>query len=707
MLRVLTRNNEIKLRSLPVTSPNGTRLFSKAYINRKEEHEIPSLESVISKFDFPLRTHTIKSLSHELIASKTGPKLITLHGWIANKPRKVSSKLVFANFRDCLGDEIQLIASKLLSDAPEEGSSSSLVAKLKNCHIEDCLAITGELIPKKTNESLANEQSPNIDDYDFQIKEIQRLNLANMIPAQLSRTDTFDYPPEHRYLQLRQPEFQKILKYRSKAIHQIRQTLVEEEDFTEVETPILFKSTPEGAREFLVPTRKENNFYALPQSPQQYKQLLMASGVNKYFQIAKCFRDEDLRADRQPEFTQVDMEMAFAKSEDVMRVVEKLVSNIWKAIKDLKIYVPVGDDELMEFESGDIKTFPELNYIDCLTNYGIDKPDLRSKLRFINISDFIDHEKLVERDEDFKDFPVFEVCVLKKEKNITDLDVNKLNNEILYKARIPKVIKIDEANIDSWYNELLFNDCEEFLNDIAGLQRLLSDVKVGDVIACSNRAEFPYENPTPLGRFRQIAIAEYPTYWRRDIVDVDGNIVTNVKNEDIFVGSWVTNFPLFSPSEQEETSQQLYPLYDFNKLVATHHPFTMFKLEDYDKLQDKSKRLDIKGDHYDLVINGVEVGGGSRRVHDVGIQRYIFKEILQIENPEFLFGHLLKAFDTGCPPHAGLAIGFDRMMAMLLGLNSIRNVIAFPKNQSGTDMVVNSPSKVDEKRLKEYHVKVV
>ncbi|GMF03111.1 unnamed protein product [Ambrosiozyma monospora] len=285
----------------------------------------------------------------------------------------------------------------------------------------------------------------------------------------------------------------------------IARSVLDSQYFTEIETPLLFKSTPEGAKEFLVPTRKKGFFYALPQSPQQYKQLLMASGFKGYYQIAKCFRDEDLRADRQPEFTQIDLEMSFGKAEDVQHVVEELVTSIWSGVRNLPLYRVEGDSELVELKPGD--KFPKLNYADALSKYGIDKPDLRSSLTFADVSSFFEGSMN-------SDFSVTEACVLKGA-----LKYKKLPSQLFaaneYKVRKPYIFKItDENALNNWLEKFPLKLKSDL--DVKALNTKLN-LSVGDVVAVSDRSGLPYENPTPLGRFRQLAIQGFPNEWKRRI----------------------------------------------------------------------------------------------------------------------------------------------------------------------------------------------
>lgn len=620
--------------------------------------KLPPKDSLIPKFKFPKHTHTVQQISQD-IDSYWGKK-VQISGWIDKKPKKISKNIAFASIRDFEGNITQIVTTD-----PE------LATVLKNSQIEDCISVNG-IIEKR---HARNDRDTDVR-WDLRIMEYNTLNNSDVLTAQLeSLKSTPDaFPPQYRYLQLRLPSFQQALKKRAQAASIIREQL-NKLSFTEVETPLLFKSTPEGAREFLVPTRKESSFYALPQSPQQYKQLLMASGIKNYFQIAKCFRDEDLRADRQPEFTQVDLEMSFADAQDVQNVIESTVKRVWEE---------VAKDEIMTINDvGDVQkgAFVHLSYDEVLSKYGIDKPDLRSTIEIQDLTGFA-------KSKEDSSFPIFEVCILKNafEVGKSSKLPKKLFDDGEYKTRKPIIFPIKtEKDLKEWQTR--FQEIAD-IQDSKGLNEKIN-LKIGDIIAGSTRAKLSYENPTPLGRFRQLSIQEFPNKWKR-----------NAK----FIGAWIEEFPLFTPFEESTTIiKGKYPIYNFNKLESTHHPFTMVNPRDYLLLE--TSPLKAKGEHYDLVINGVELGGGSRRIHDSQLQRFIFTKILKIENPDKLFGHLLKALSLGCPPHAGFAIGFDRMCAMLIGSNSIRDVVAFPKTQNGADLVVESPSNVSDEILKEYYVK--
>lgn len=633
------------------------------FLRRLSTH--PSVEQIAPKYSFPNASGTINQLRLNLAQP------VVLHGHINRKP-KVMSTMAFAELRDREGQLIQLTMSPGITPAFS-------IDLLKKTQTEGSVCVSGYL-----------QHKLNSQDLEFIVQDFQLLNNSNLDAARLDKlkhTNPMDLPAQFRYLQLRTSKLQLNLRLRNKVSHIIRQVF-QDNDFVDIETPLLFKSTPEGAREFLVPTRTKDRFYALPQLPQQYKQILMSSGFTKYYQFARCFRDEDLRSDRQPEFTQIDLEMSFVNhSDQVCEIVEDVVNSVWKSVeKPLYSVNRDGELELIDaMESSGISDslkFSKLKYVDALSRYGVDKPDLRSNLKFTDLSDYF-----ISRNPNF---PVVEACILKQA--FDPERKYKLPKQLTegYSKRKPLVIKITNDYEAANWVELLD---KKFIHK----KDIDITLQPGDIIAISDRAELPYENPTPLGKFRQAAISEYPNKWNRPIKGGD-----KYDAQDVFVASWVVEFPLFNPVEI--TSDSEYPEYDFTKFESTHHPFTMPNLDDYDHLSKDP--LKVRGQHYDLVINGNEIGGGSRRIHDSSLQEYIFKNILQIGNYQELFGHLLSALSMGCPPHAGLAMGLDRMCAILVGSSSIRDVIAFPKNQSGIDAVVDSPSLVKEETLKEYFIEV-
>lgn len=627
--------------------------------------KLPAFETVRDKFKFSSETSTIQSILQQK------PNKVVLNGWIDAKPKKVGKNLIFGTLRDPNGEKIQLVDSQSF---------------LKESQVEDVVQIIGELSEKKqTQQSTVNIE------YELKIIELQKLNQANKKPSQLQdlKADDGAFPPEYRYLQLRLPKYQNNLKLRYEASKNVR-TVLDSLNFTEVETPLLFKSTPEGAREFLVPTRGkidgEASFYALPQSPQQYKQLLIASGVNRYFQVARCFRDEDLRSDRQPEFTQVDLEMAFSSGKDVREVVEKVITSTWNKLHASGTDLHTLDRTGKIIPVSGTEKIINLTYQQVMTQYGIDKPDLRyPDLKLMDLSEFKAYGYTN------KEFPVFEVLVLRKAFETVEefhRDWSYLSNKDNYNYRAPIVVPIESDELGtSWFTKFL--PIAAFENP--KLITKFLNLRKGDIIIGSTREPRRrlFENPTPLGRARQLI-----TQSKR------GKEL--FRKTDASVAAWVVDFPLFAPVEETAEKGSHYPVYTENAFSSTHHPFTMVNLRDYNKLE--SDPLSCHGEHYDLVVNGVELGGGSTRIHDPELQNYIFHEILNIKNPEDLFGHLLNAFKMGTPPHAGFAIGFDRMCAMLCGSESIRDVIAFPKSISGVDKVVGSPSTVPASTLDEYNI---
>ncbi|RYO45263.1 hypothetical protein AA0113_g10479 [Alternaria arborescens] len=502
------------------------------------------------------------------------------------------------------------------------------------------------------------------------VEHVQPLN--DISEDIIIKNDTV-FGPDQRHLQLRTDrELREDILTRAKAMTRARLHL-NSEQWREIETPILFKSTPEGAREFLVPTRQKGLAYALPQSPQQYKQILMASGITKYYQFARCFRDEDLRADRQPEFTQLDMEMSFANEEDVMNETEDLLRELWYKV-------------LKPFEKLPAK-FQRMKYQTAMAHYGSDKPDLRYKSKIHTITEHLTPD------------------LIGKITSLQDPAVDAIKISI---SEDPKVTrKFVSSFLDSPDGKIYLDNPDGqpgiFIGDLSqpmqGLGPLGRQYEMegpeslkpenGDLLILQARPNVPFSGgSTMLGNLRlalhKAAIAQ-------------GLVEAPAKDDFKFV--WITDFPLFTPSSDSEPGQG-----GSAGFSSTHHPFTAPKLpEDVDKLlTDPSSAVAA---HYDIVLNGVELGGGSRRIHSAAMQEFIFKDILQMK-PERVedFRHLLNVLRSGCPPHAGIALGWDRLMAVMCGRESVRDVIAFPKSGRGEDLLVKSPNRMTDEQLATYHL---
>ena len=488
-------------------------------------------------------------------------------------------------------------------------------------------------------------------------------NVCETLPFPLDneRADKVneDLRLQYRYLDLRRPRNLNLLRMRHKAAKALREYL-DSNGFTEVETPILFKSTPEGAREFLVPSRlNPGQFYALNQSPQQYKQMLMVSGIERYYQMAKCFRDEDLRADRQPEFTQVDIEMSFIDREDMYSLIENMLKKVWKDVLGIDIPTP----------------FKRMPYSEAMNRYGVDKPDTRFEME---LTDFTDAFKQSQ-------FKVFSSVAngggsIKaiNAKGLADITQGELKNlEDVAKTLGAKGLAFIKAENGAWKSPIL-----KFLSEAeqAELKQKLN-IEDGDIVffaACE------WERACSiLGRIR-LECAK--------LLQARGKLSIPA---DQFNFLWVIEFPLMLFDEEQ------------GRYVSAHHPFTSPVEEDIKYLD--SDPLRVRGQHYDIVLNGVELGGGSIRIHQPQVQEKVFRDVLKIPEDiiESRFGYMLKAFKYGAPPHGGIALGFDRLVSILTNRQSIRDIIAFPKTQRGQDLMAQSPCPVTEKQLKDLHIAVV
>ncbi|MBT7740315.1 MAG: aspartate--tRNA ligase [Opitutae bacterium] len=496
------------------------------------------------------------------------------------------------------------------------------------------------------------------------------IHVADLLIHNQSKTPPFPMDNEadrvgeelrlaYRYLDLRRPKNLETLKLRHKASKAIRDYF-DANGFLDVETPMLFKSTPEGAREFLAPSRlNPGKFYALPQSPQQYKQMLMVAGVERYYQMARCFRDEDLRADRQPEFTQVDVEMSFIDREDMYALIEGLLKKVWQQTLGTEIETP----------------FLRMPFEDAMNRFGSDKPDMRFGLEIKDFSDTF-------RESDFK---VFSGTIANggsvkafNAKGLADLTQGELKHlEETAKSLGAKGLAFIKSENGEWKSPIL-----KFLSQ-SEQDKLREDLSVedGDIIffaagdwesSCNILGRVRLESATLLEKRGKIERS--PTDWK-------------------FL--WVIEFPLMSHDEEQ------------GRYVATHHPFTSPVPEDIELLDSEPKK--VRGQHYDIVLNGVELGGGSIRIHQPDLQKKVFEDILAIpaDVVKSRFGYMLEAFTFGAPPHGGIALGLDRLVAILAGRDSIRDVIAFPKTQKGQDLMTDSPSAATDKQLRDLHVRSV
>jgi aspartyl-tRNA synthetase len=465
---------------------------------------------------------------------------------------------------------------------------------------------------------------------------------------------------EYRFLDLRRPRNLGLLKLRHAAGRAIRNEL-DEQGFLEVETPTLFKSTPEGAREFLVPSRTNpGEFYALTQSPQQYKQMLMVAGVERYYQMARCYRDEDLRADRQPEFTQVDLEMSFIDREDMYKLIEGILKRTWKETLGVDIPTP----------------FPRMSYQEAMDRFGIDKPDTRFAME---IHDFTPLFK----NSAFKVFngaanTTGSVVRAINAKGLADLTQGELTNlETIAKSQGAKGLAFIKVEAGEWKSPITKFFSEE---EKSALKTALK-IEDGDIIFF---AAAPWEQASNvLGRIRLESAALLKAKGRLSLPTDQYNFL------------WVIEFPLMLWDEEEK------------RYISAHHPFTAPVKEDEPLLATDPAK--VRGQHYDIVLNGVELGGGSIRIHNPAVQKRVFEEILKIPQDlvESRFGYMLKAFSYGAPPHGGIALGFDRVVAMLAGRSSIRDILAFPKNQNGRDLMADCPSPVTAKQLRDLRIRTV
>lgn len=577
----------------------------------------------------------------ELTAGSAG-KTVTLAGWV--QKRRDLGGVIFIDLRDRSGI-VQIVFNPKVSQEAWD--------KADKVRSEYCLSVTGEVTeraPEAVNEKL---KTGNI---EVMISGIRVLNKSKTPPFPIEDDigASEDIRLKYRYLDLRRPEMLETFKMRNKVTHTLRRFL-DDKDFLDIETPILTKSTPEGARDYLVPSRVHpGEFYALPQSPQLFKQLLMASGMEKYYQIARCFRDEDLRADRQPEFTQVDIEMSFFEIEAFQKMIEEMLVDLVKEVKGIDIPRP----------------FRRLTYAQAMDLYGSDKPDTRFGMTLIDLTDIAADSTLrVFKEVQEKGGQVKAINVKGQAAKFSRKQVDEDLRAIVspYGAKGLAWLKVEEGGmkgpIAKFFDEALTARIAERTNAGPGdLLLFVADKK--KIVADS------------LGALR--------LKLGKDLGLIDPSA---------FNFLWVTEFPLLSYSEEE------------HRYIAEHHPFTMPVLEDMDKI--KSDPGSVRAQSYDMVLNGFELGSGSERICNHEMQEKMFKVLgFTKERAEKQFGFLMEAFEYGTPPHGGMALGIDRIVMLLAGRSSLRDTIAFPKTASASDLLTHAPSEVSQVQLGELHLDV-
>ncbi len=580
-----------------------------------------------------LRTHTCGELT-----IKNRGEDVVLNGWIAT--RRDLGGLIFIDLRDRYG-----ITQIVFDEANKE--LHEMAEKLRSEYV---IGIKGKVLARD-QETINPEMKTG--EVEVEVTELNIYSKAETPPFEIKDDISTNEETRltYRYIDLRRNELQQKLMVRSKVYHTIRK-FYQEQNFAEVETPVLMRSTPEGARDYLVPSRvNAGRFFALPQSPQTYKQLLMVSGFDRYFQIVKCFRDEDLRADRQPEFTQVDVEMSFVNEEIIYEIHENLMSVLWKEHMGITVDTP----------------FPRLTYKEAIETYGSDKPDMRFDITINDLSDIVE-------DSGFK---IFRSTIEKGGKvlSITVPGQGTLGRGAL--DRLTEKVKSQTGAAGMIFmkksGEDLMCSVGKFL-DSSTMEKMAEKSGAGDgdlVLILAGPAPEVYKQT---GTMRLLVAKEF------DLI-----------NEGKTKFLWVTDFPLFEWSKEDLRFHSL------------HHPFTAPHDQDISKLEENPGKVNARG--YDLVLNGNEIGGGSIRIHNTEMQKKVF-EILGIGDEEARdkFGFLLDAFQYGAPPHGGIALGLDRIIMIMTGAQSLRDVIAFPKNQKAQSLMDNSPGEVSEEQLKELHI---
>ncbi|XP_046448820.1 aspartate--tRNA ligase, mitochondrial-like [Daphnia pulex] len=605
-------------------------------------HRVTRLSSRVTHANsFALRSHTCG----ELRKSDVGRK-VKLSGWV-----QFQRMNKFVLLRDAYG-VTQLVV-------PDE--KLDVLDKIRSTPLESVISANGKVATRPPGQDNPNQLTGDIevilDDVEVLSSSISNLPFTVQESPKVKEALRL----EHRYLQLRHESLQRNIRLRSEIVMKMREFLVRHHGFVDIETPTLFRRTPGGAQEFVVPTRTSGKFYSLVQSPQQFKQLLMIGGFDRYFQIARCYRDEGTKPNRQPEFTQVDIEMSFTTKENIQRLIEGLLNHVWP--EDMgRIPIP----------------FPEMTYKDAMKNYGVDKPDTRFDVLLQDVTELAKASEIsrIFGTSEIVDFAAIALvfkdsaALISKSAEQSFLESAKMTTG---KTNLSFVLnRIQDGN--KWKSSLAKKLTQETMNSIG--DRL--GASAGDVVLLGLG---PRESLVPsMGKMR-LEVANH-------LETLGVKLRSNSKN---FL--WVVDFPLFLPSEE----------LDGGPLQSAHHPFTAPHPEDEQLL--RSSPLDVRGLHYDLVLNGSEIGGGSIRIHQSDVQELVLKEIIQ-EDPANLH-HLLKALSCGAPPHGGIALGLDRLMSIICDTKSIRDVIAFPKSLDGKDLMSGAPSSISEKEKKMYHIGAV
>ncbi|XP_060787225.1 aspartate--tRNA ligase, mitochondrial isoform X2 [Neoarius graeffei] len=631
--------------SWPTVSPGNTPPHTSApqpiltQLPVSSGYSFSTSTSVKGQSSLSIRSHTCG----ELGSSHAGQE-VTLCGWV-----QYLRQDLFVILRDFSGLVQVLI--------PQDEFQRELKDAFCGLSVESVIKVKGRVRLRPEGQKNTNMSTGEI---EVCAESLEVLNTCRKLPFEIKdfvkKSEALRM--QHRYLDLRSSQMQYNLRLRSHMVMKMREYLCNVHGFVDVETPTLFKRTPGGAREFVVPSGEPGMFYCLPQSPQQFKQLLMVAGLDRYFQLARCYRDEGAKPDRQPEFTQVDIEMSFVDAAGIMALIEGLLHYSWPEDK------------------GPVSTpFPCLTYEEAMKDYGVDKPDTRFGMKLVDVSEMFQHTQ-IEFIRDAVVQPggcVQAICVPDGAKHLKgkDMEFLKQVSRTQFNQEVDCMLVRAEGSIKSPLGRLL--------PDATRLQLLLkTSANAGDLLLIAAGAQ---ERVRPLLGKLRLQCAE--------LLEARG---VPVRDPSVFHFLWVVDFPLFLPKEDEP-----------EQLESAHHPFTAPMPEDAHLLYTQPHK--VRGQHYDLVLNGCEIGGGSIRIHNAAQQLYVLENILK-EDPSLL-SHLLEALDSGAPPHGGIALGLDRLVSIIVGASSIRDVIAFPKSFRGHDLMSHAPSLVPEEDLRPYHISVV